>query len=1185
MASASSLLSEEQFLCSICLDVFTEPVTIPCGHNFCKACITKYWDNTDQCHCPMCKNPLKTRPNLFVNTLISEMAAEFRKSVDVKAANCKSQNQEEVEVPCDVCHGTKHKALKSCLVCLASYCESHLEPHQRVAALKRHKLIDPVENLEHRICKKHDKFLELFCRSDQICVCVMCTEHKSHDTVPLEEEYEERKAQLGKKKAEVQEMIQERRQKVQEIKHSVELNKEDTEKEISESVEVFTALMASIQRNQAELIEVIEEKQRATEKQAEGFITELEQEITELQRRSTELERLSHTEDHLHLLLSFPSLSSAPHTKYCSYVSVHRHLCAGKVRQAVDQLEEVLAKQMETLLKQMKMIKEDLENMPEDVRLRRIQQLYAVDVTLDPDTAHPRLILSEDRKQVRDSDTRQNLPDNPERFDVIIDVLGKEGFSSGRFYYEVQVKGVDWDLGVVKESVNRKGTNSTSPNNGYWVIWLRDGTKYSALDHPIMSISVRANLEKVGVFVDYEEGLVSFYDVKNRALIYSFTDCTFTEKIYPYFSASSYVDDDDDDVDRNYDSLIITPSLAFTTDSETKAKKKRREYEGEGGATQFHRNETERYSSLEQKGSTFYIKRDNIHIYSDMASASSLLSEEQFLCSICLDVFIEPVSIPCGHNFCKACITKYWDNTDQCHCPMCKNPLEKRPNLFVNTLISEMAAEFRKSVDVKAANCKSQNQEEVEVPCDVCHGTKHKALKSCLVCLASYCESHLEPHQRVVALKRHKLINPVENLEDRICKKHDKFLELFCRSDQICVCVMCTEHKTHDTVPLEEEYEERKAQLGKKKAEVQEMIQERRQKVQEIKHSVELNKEDTEKEISESVEVFTALMASIQRNQAELIEVIEEKQRATEKQAEGFITELEQEITELQRRSTELERLSHTEDHLHLLLSFPSLSSAPHTKYWSYVSVHRHLCAGKVRQAVDQLEEVLAKQMETLLKQMTIIKEDLENMPEDVRLRRIQQLYAVDVTLDPDTAHPELILSEDRKQVIGSDTCQNLPDNPERFDTFRDVLGKEGFSSGRFYYEVQVKGVQWDLGVVRESVNRKGTNVIGPNNGYWVIWLRDGTEYSAVNGFGMSISVRENLEKVGVFVDYEEGLVSLYDVKNRALIYSFTDCTFTEEIYPYFSPSSYNDDDDDDDDDDVDGNYDPLIITPVKHTE
>ncbi|KAL0166864.1 hypothetical protein M9458_038708, partial [Cirrhinus mrigala] len=133
------------------------------------------------------------------------------------------------------------------------------------------------------------------------------------------------------------------------------------------------------------------------------------------------------------------------------------------------------------------------------------------DVTLDPDTANPYLILSDDGKQVRDGDTEQKLPDNPKRFDRYGIVLGKEGFSSGRFYFEVQVKGkTDWGLGVARESIDRKGE---SPNNGYWTVILRNGNEYKAYAGPSVSLSLRVKLQRVGVFVDYEEGLVSFYDV------------------------------------------------------------------------------------------------------------------------------------------------------------------------------------------------------------------------------------------------------------------------------------------------------------------------------------------------------------------------------------------------------------------------------------------------------------------------------------------------------------------------------------------------------------------------------------------------------------------------------------------------------------------------------------------------
>uniref|UniRef100_A0A3B4WCA1 B30.2/SPRY domain-containing protein n=1 Tax=Seriola lalandi dorsalis TaxID=1841481 RepID=A0A3B4WCA1_SERLL len=169
-----------------------------------------------------------------------------------------------------------------------------------------------------------------------------------------------------------------------------------------------------------------------------------------------------------------------------------------------------------------------------EAELKRVQQ-YAEDVTLDPDTAYPNLILSDDGKQVHCGDVRKNLRDNPERFSYCVFVLGKQSFSSGRFYFEVQVKGkTKWNLGVARESINRKGDITLRPQNGYWTIWLRNGNDYKALASPPVRLTLKSQPEKVGVFVDHEEGLVSFYDVAAAALIYSFTGCSFTEKLYPY---------------------------------------------------------------------------------------------------------------------------------------------------------------------------------------------------------------------------------------------------------------------------------------------------------------------------------------------------------------------------------------------------------------------------------------------------------------------------------------------------------------------------------------------------------------------------------------------------------------------------------------------------------------------------
>ncbi|XP_063332625.1 E3 ubiquitin-protein ligase TRIM39-like [Pelmatolapia mariae] len=544
----------------------------------------------------------------------------------------------------------------------------------------------------------------------------------------------------------------------------------------------------------------------------------------------------------------------------------------------------------------------------------------------------------------------------------------------------------------------------------------------------------------------------------------------------------------------------------------------------------------------------------------DMFAAGNLRPEDQFLCSICLDVFTDPVTTPCGHNFCKNCITRNWDINVRCKCPLCNKLFKRRPELEINHLFSEVVAQFRDEAQQNASSSSEQQAAKPgEVPCDYCTGTRLRALKSCLVCLTSYCETHLEPHLTIKGLKRHQLIEPVENLEGRMCTKHDKHLELFCKTDQTCVCTLCSvlDHKTHEFVPLREESEEKKAELRKIDDEIQEMIENRRQKIQEINESVKMSKDAADKEKTEGVQIFTNLKESIEKGLKKVIKEIEDKQETTEKQAEDLCKELEQEISELKKRSSDLKQASRSEDHLHFVQSFSSLKAVPPTKDWTEVIVLPPTYEGTVMRAVAQLEETLKKHFKKLLAK--------------AELMRVQQ-YAVDVSLDPDTAHPELILSDDGKQVNFGYVNQSLSDNPKRFTVFANVLGRQSFSSGRFYFEVQVKGkTDWILGVARESVNRKGGNSVKPQDGFWALWLRNNNEYTACTGPAAVLSLQSAPDKVGVFVDYEERLVSFYDVYAAAFIYSFTGCSFTEKLYPCFNPCN----------NDNGKNSAPLVITPI----
>ncbi|XP_050956603.1 zinc-binding protein A33-like [Labeo rohita] len=313
----------------------------------------------------------------------------------------------------------------------------------------------------------------------------------------------------------------------------------NTEKEKSASVDLFTDLIRSIERCQSELLKMMEKQQKAAEKQAEDLIKELQQEITDLKRRNTELEQLSHTDDHLHLIQMFSSLCSRPHTKNWTEISIDSDVDVYLMNKPLIQLEKTLNGSLNKKIGQTGL---------------KCVQTFAVDVTLDPDTAHPSLILSDDGKQVSKGDIKQDVPENPKRFDVCVCVLAKQGFSSGRFYYEVQVKGkTEWDLGVARESVNRNGQIELSPDDGFWTVIMRNENQYNACENSLVSLSLRVNPEIVGVFVDYEEGLVSFYDVGSRSHIYSFIGQTFTDKLYPYFSPGL------NDEGKNSKPLIITP--------------------------------------------------------------------------------------------------------------------------------------------------------------------------------------------------------------------------------------------------------------------------------------------------------------------------------------------------------------------------------------------------------------------------------------------------------------------------------------------------------------------------------------------------------------------------------------------------------------------------------------------------
>ncbi|XP_071264444.1 uncharacterized protein [Salvelinus alpinus] len=192
----ASLLTEDHFRCSVCTEVLKEPVSIPCGHSYCRQCIETHWNQPDQTgdyDCPQCRKRFRTRPDLFTNSALEKVIEKLHQAGFKVPALPKHCYAGPGDVACDLCTEKQFKAVKSCLTCTASYCESHVRHHYTVAALQRHTLVEVTGNLEQKLCQLHHRALEVFCKTDQVSVCVLCAlqDHRNHDVIKNERDTEE----------------------------------------------------------------------------------------------------------------------------------------------------------------------------------------------------------------------------------------------------------------------------------------------------------------------------------------------------------------------------------------------------------------------------------------------------------------------------------------------------------------------------------------------------------------------------------------------------------------------------------------------------------------------------------------------------------------------------------------------------------------------------------------------------------------------------------------------------------------------------------------------------------------------------------------------------------------------------------------------------------------------------------
>ncbi|KAM9436112.1 tripartite motif-containing protein 16-like [Clarias gariepinus] len=527
-----------------------------------------------------------------------------------------------------------------------------------------------------------------------------------------------------------------------------------------------------------------------------------------------------------------------------------------------------------------------------------------------------------------------------------------------------------------------------------------------------------------------------------------------------------------------------------------------------------------------------------------MAEASISVDQDQFICPVCLHLLKDPVTTPCGHSYCKECINGYWDREDVkkvYSCPQCRETFTPRPVLRRNNMLAEVVEKL-KETELQAAFPAHCYAGPGDVECGSCTGRKRKAINSCLECQASYCGDHLKPHYQSPAFKKHKLLKVFAEPQEKICSQHDKPIEIYCRTDQSFICYLCTmdDHKAHDTVAAKKERTQKQNDLKEEQMKYKQRIQENQSKVQELKQTVDTIKMCSQAAVDESERIFIELISSMENKRSEVKGLIRAQEEAKMSQAKLLLEQLEQEIADLKRRVTELEQLSHTNNHIHFLQTFQSLRVSPGHEDSPSFTVNQPLSFDGVRKSLSDLK----KQVEEICEQ---------------EFNKIHPHDFFYLTLDPNTAHYELVLSEKNRAVALTETNQRYSDHPERFDYWTQVLCKESVC-GRYYWEVEWSGGGVEISVSYKKIMRKGESyecAFGCNSQSWSLQCSSSSVFYWHNNIQTELQGPAS-SRIGVYVDHKAGTLSFYSISNTMRLLHRVHTTFTQPLYAGFRMWSCN---------------------------
>ncbi|XP_028305285.1 E3 ubiquitin/ISG15 ligase TRIM25-like [Gouania willdenowi] len=537
MEQQGAELQKGTLSCSICLEFLKEPVTTSCGHSYCGTCINKHWDEEKKKRiytCPQCRETFMRRPVLKKNTTLAELVEELRKNRLQDDSDVQKFAAAE-DVACDSCTGRKLKAFKSCLNCVASYCEKHLQPHHESAAFKRHKLVDPSKKIQEMICSRHDEVMKMFCRTDQQCICILCSmeEHKDHNTVSAATERTEKQRELQESRADIYKNIQDREKDVELLKEQEKTINLSADQTVEHSEQIFSELIFLLHIRSSELEKEVRSKQQTEVSAVRALQEKLEQEISELKKRDAELQQLSHTEDHIQFVLSYSSLSAFSVSTHSSIIHRGPESCFEEVTAAVLELREHLNKVLIEDWTKVCHTLERVDDLPSEPTSRAGLLEYSQEITLDPNTAHRWIRLSKGNRKVTMLFKDQHHPDHPDRFTEWPQVLSRESLT-GRCYWEVEVRGRGVYVSVAYKSISRAGAGEEcffGANDKSWMLFCSSNS-YTFIHNNIESPVPGPQSSRIGVYVDHTAGILSFYSVSETMTLLYRLYTTFTEPLH-----------------------------------------------------------------------------------------------------------------------------------------------------------------------------------------------------------------------------------------------------------------------------------------------------------------------------------------------------------------------------------------------------------------------------------------------------------------------------------------------------------------------------------------------------------------------------------------------------------------------------------------------------------------------------